>query len=385
MALNIFDQIKTQVDQANHILVCFRPQSESDTLASAIAFSSFLEKHGKKVDIVSDNFTTPKRLQFLPKQEKILPQLPFLQKLVITLNIEETGIEEINYDVEENKIRIFITPESGIISPKNITTAQTQYKYDLIITLGTPDLLSLGNIYTRNTELFFQVPVINIDSHPENEHYGHINSTDITIPGISEMVYAIMKHIHTDAIDEEIATCILTGIIENTKSFQSQNTKPQTLSLASELITLGAKRDFIIHNLYQTKNLNTLKLWGEALSHMEYDKENKFVWTSITRDDYTRTGTNTEELSAIFNELIDNSPETEVALILSENTEQNGIQAFLSVQHPHNAKDMLKAFEPVQGDHKRANIHIPQKNLQEATDILKTHIQKEIQKYKKTA
>ncbi|MFH0857836.1 MAG: DHH family phosphoesterase, partial [Candidatus Magasanikbacteria bacterium] len=347
MALGILEQIKTQIDQANHILVCFRPQIDSDAITSALSLGTFLELSEKKVDMVSQNFTTPKRLQFLPKQECILPQLPFLQKLVITIDIKDEGIEAINYDVEKDKLRIYITPESGIISPKNITTAQTQYKYDLIITIGAPDLLSLGEVYTKNTELFFQVPVINIDYRPENEHFGHINYTDVTIPSTSEMVYSIIKHINPHLMNTEIATCLLTGIIENTKSFQSSNTKPQTLSLASELITLGAKRDFIIQSLYQTKNLNTLKLWGQALSHMEYDKENKFVWTSITRDDYSRTGTNTEELPAIFNELIDNSPETEVALILSEN---NGIQAFLSVQHPYHAKDMLQSFENVQGD-----------------------------------
>ena len=67
-------------------------------------------------------------------------------------------------------------------------------------------------------------------------------------------------------ITKEVATALLTAMIDSTRSFTSDSVKPHTLKTASKLMALGADRQYIIHNLYRTKTIGSLKLWGQALT-----------------------------------------------------------------------------------------------------------------------
>jgi nanoRNase/pAp phosphatase (c-di-AMP/oligoRNAs hydrolase) len=377
MALGIIEQIQKQVEKANNILICFSPNTTGDALASSIAFFLFLEKIGKKVDIVSDEFEIPTKFKFLSKWEHIKSQMSYLQKFIISIDIKDLGIEELNYDVQHEKLRIFVTPEKGFITEKHIKTAQTSFKYDLIITVDTPDLVSLGEVYTKHKDLFLTIPVINIDQHSENEHYGHINYTDIVVTSTAELIFKLIKKIDKEVIDKNIATALLTGVIAKTKSFKAIDTKPHTLSFASKLINLGGKRDLIIKNLYQTRTLNTLKLWGQALTHLQHDKTNNLVWTCVTREDFVRTGTNEYDLHDIIDDLIDSAPEAKIILLIYEphHTTDIGsnIHVLLHVVKPYDAGRLVDKFGPVIGNKQRVSFILENTTMKETEEtVIKT-------------
>ena len=188
MALSNIQQIHHLIHEKKYILITLGKDSGGDAIASAVALITYLEAQDKRADVVIDGFVLPAKLNFLKIARTFQNNFSHLQKFIISVDVGEAGVEELSYDVKDKKLRIYITPKEGFLTRDNITTAQTDFKYDLVITLGTPDLASLGSIYDNNTELFFKVPVINIDHSTANEHYGQTNIIDYTVATTAEVL-----------------------------------------------------------------------------------------------------------------------------------------------------------------------------------------------------
>ena len=91
----------------------------------------------------------------------------------------------------------------------------------------------------------------------------------------------------TKLVDENIATALLTGLYD-TSSFQNVNTTPKSLTIAAQLVAAGANQQEIIRNLYKTKSLETLKLWGNILTKIKEDKIHGFLWSSVNSSELKR-------------------------------------------------------------------------------------------------
>ena len=380
--LNEAKQIEKLLEGKKNVLICFGKNSTGDAIASSVALAQYLEKLGKRVDIVSEGFELPKNLKFLKKAATIKSNFSHLQKFIITVDSEKSGVHELSYDLKDEKLRIFITPKKGFLTRDDVRTAQSDFKYDIIFVLGTQDYEKLGSIYDNNTELFYDKPVINIDYNTTNEHFGQINIIESTTTSVGEILFNIFQNWGEENINKNIATALLTAIIVNTRSFKTQNIKPHTLYLASKLMGLGADRDYIVQNLYRTRSLSTLKLWGQALSHINNDKSIRLVWTSITRDDFIRSGAHTNELYDIVDELISNSPEADMTLLFHEQTDAEGktpcVHIILDVTKEHNANELLKTYQPINGNKKQATAIVTNKTLKEVEEEVIAHIKKQV-------
>lgn len=376
MLNNEAEQIKQLISTKKNILVTFGSQTNGDSIASAVALALFLEKMNKRVDLVCSGFTLPSNFKFLNKAKDIKSGFDYLQKFVISVDISKTDLQELSYDVKDNKLRIFVTPKQSFLNRDDIRTAQSDFKYDLIFVVDTPDLESLGGIYDNNTELFHQKPVINIDHKPGNENFGQINLVDITYTATSENLYHLFKQITPENIDKEIATSLLTGIISKTRSFKSQNIKPQTLNTASELINLGADREHIVQNFYRTRTISTLKLWGSALSHLQSDNELKLAWSLITRDDFIRSGATPEDLPDIIEELLSKSPQIKTLVLFYE--KDNQVHVILDTHKEHNALEILRQFGTVNGDKHQATVILENIDLKKAEEKIIETIKKTV-------
>ena len=374
---NEIAQLKTAVGDKKNILITFRQDNKGDSIASALALGLFLEKMGKNVEIVCQNFVLPRQLKFLKKSEAIKSQFSHLQKFVLTVDTAKTGVEELSYDLKDNKLRIFVTPKQGFLNREDVRTAQSDFKYEIIFILDTPNFESLGTLYDNNTELFYKRPVINIDYSTLNEQFGQINLVDHTATSTAEVVFDILQKWQEELIDIDVATALLAGMISNTNSFKTESTKPQTLNSASKLIHLGANRDYIIQNLYRTRSLSTLKLWGQALSHLQYEKSLGLVWTTLTRDDFARSGSHENELYEIIDEIIATSPEAKIILLIHEHDEPGKIKihAILNTSKGQNALSLLMPFKP-SGNEKTATCLIEDKSLNEVEEMIIENIKK---------
>ncbi|MFH1523103.1 MAG: DHH family phosphoesterase [Patescibacteria group bacterium] len=319
-------QIFEQIKKAKNILITFPQDWNGDSISSALAFFLFLKKLDKNVEIAADSYIKNRAIQqepnklysFLPSIHEIKNTINNLRKFIISLDITNTKVDQIKYKVEENVLNFIVSPKKGFFTPDDISSRSGEFKYDLVITLDSPDLESLGKIYDNDTEFFYNTPIINIDHHSDNEEFGQINLIELTAVSTSEILFSLFDAYSRDIINEDIATCLLTGIICKTKSFKTSNITPRTLLTTSQLISMGARREEIVNRLYRSRNLNVLKLWGRVLAKLASTLENKLIWSTLIQEDFTKTNSNEESLIDVIDELIINIPQAKVIVIIYE-------------------------------------------------------------------
>jgi phosphoesterase RecJ-like protein len=342
MGLSPQEQIQEQIKKSETILICVSKNPSGDALGSALSLCLALKKLGKKADVVSPTAISD-RYSFLPSSDILNHKLEGSRDYILSVDINKKKLQQIRYRVENNKLKIFITAENGDLDQNDIALESSKFRYDSIIVLGTPDLENLGSIYDENTELFYEIPVINIDHNPSNEYFGKINLVDVTASSASEIIFNLISALEENLLDEQIATNLLTGIISETESFQNKNTTPKAFLAAASLIAKGANKQDIIKYLYRTKSISVLKLMGKIMSNLKYNSQYKLGWSIINKDDFTNTNTFPENLNAVVKELVNSSPEFDLMLLLyKDNGKINGIINFLE-KMPVN--DLVKSLE----------------------------------------
>ena len=372
MALTQEQQLIELINKAKKLLITFSPARGGDAVGSALALASFLEKQGKLVDIVVDSWQVPTHLKFLPGINNIKNSMTSLRKFVLSLDLAGKDLSDLSYTIENNRLQIFLTPKTGTFSATDLNTKSSNFLYDLIIVVDSPDLESLGNIYHNNTEFFYQTTIINIDHSTANEHFGQINFVDFNTSSTAELVYKMMNNIHPQDIDANIATTLFTGLTSATKSFKTTSVTPNTLALASQLISLGARREEVVTQLYRTKTISMLKLWGRALARLKSDSSRKLVWLLLQPDDFIKSGASEDVLPGVIDELVTTSPEAGVITLIYEQ-KPNTTSVLIYAGLGRNALDLLKPFNPT-GDRSLAKSILHDRTLLETEKLVIEHL-----------
>lgn len=303
------------IKKSNRILISGYKSPQADCLGSILALGHILEKSGKEVSIlikseIADN------LKFLPYQNKILKEQKAPQDFIIKVDLGDKGVDKLSYNIENQNLNIIISPKKGNFSFQDVDFAQGKFRYDLVIILDTPDVEYIDDIFDNHTNLFFEVPVLNIDHHSSNENFGSINWVDLTATSTAEILVSLTEALGVE-LNTDTATCLLCGLIEDTSSFKNPQTTPKSLTVAAQLLAAGARKQEIVQNLFRSKNMATLKLWGKVLANIQHDPEHNLVWSLITYDDFQNSGANIDSLKDILHEMA-NSSKGDVVLLLGE-------------------------------------------------------------------
>ncbi len=373
-------QIFELINKSKNILVTFSKIWDGDSVASALAMFLLLKKLDKQVDVTAEKFDQSKTFSFLPRYNEIKNSLENLRKFIISLDITNTKVNQIKYRVKDNTLNFIISPHDGFFTHEDISSRSSGFKYDLIIVVDSPDLESLGKIYDNDTEFFYKIPIINIDHNPSNEGFGQINLVELTAVATGEILFSLFNSFSRDLIDEDIATCLLAGIIAKTKSFKTPNITPQTLSAAAQLISLGARREEIVNYLYRSRSLNILKLWGRVLARLTSSLDNQLVWSVLSNYDFVKTNSNQKNLEEVIDELIINIPQAKIIALIYEKIEKEKAitRALIYSVKNINSLGLTKEFNPI-GTRNLAQITID-KPILEAEKIIINHIKKELEK-----
>ncbi|MCC7196565.1 DHH family phosphoesterase [Candidatus Peregrinibacteria bacterium] len=317
-------QIVEMVKRSKSILLMPSAPVDGDSLGSSLALYLVFKKLGKQVTVVCAD-PVPDSFQFLPTTKVISHDFSLSNDFIVTLDCAKSKLKTIETKLEHDKFNIIITAKAGQFTDKDVSFHHGPSKYDLIITVDTGDLSQLGRFYEDNPELFTSIPVVNIDHHASNDFFGKINYVDVMSSSTTELLIPLIHDFEKDSelelMDEDIATLLLAGIITDTGSFQNANTTPRSFAASALLVKHGARQQEIIHHVFKTKHLSTLKLWGRILSHIKVDQQHKFVWSTISRKDFDETRARDDETGGIIDELLTNAPGTEIVLLLKERTD----------------------------------------------------------------
>jgi len=358
--IDLEKQAIQHINKAKKILLVLASQPSSDAVGSALAWKIFLEKMDKGVTVVCSG-TDFKDSNWLPGFSAIKPSLNNVAKFIVSVPLKDAKVEQVKYLIEDGVLNFIISPKEGFFSKEEVKASYSGYQYDLVISLGSPDFEALGTIYDKNIDFFYKTTVINIDHSPYNEEYGQINLLDLSAVSVSEICYFLMKTINKDLVNEDIATCLLFGIISKTKSFKTTNITPRSLSYTSELVNIGAKREEIVNRLYRLKDLKTLKIWGRVLNCLKNSSDGKLVYASLYRNDFLDLEASETDLTEVVDELIATLPKANLVALFYSQTErrfssqnfaeaekaeakdQSLIQA--SIDKPFSSKLLLYAFK----------------------------------------
>lgn len=328
--LDLEQQIFRQLEKSKNILIVFPANRDSDAMASALALFLFLKKMGMETEIAAFKDGEQREpLSFLPAYADIKGQLDNLRRFIVSLDISQAKVSQIKYSVDSDKLNFIISPKNGWFKPEDVTARTGEFKYDLIFALGASDLEALGKLYDDNVEFFYKTTIINIDHQAANEEFGQINFIDLNTVATAEILFYLLKNYKPDLISEDIATCLLAGIIQQTRNFKTANLTPRVLLATSELITLGARREEIIDHLYRSRDMSSLRLWGKILNNLRAENNDELLWSRLSINDFKETGATMDSLNDIIDELIATVPGARVVLIFCEEAaEQTKLLAY---------------------------------------------------------
>lgn len=297
----ISKQIHHHIKQSKKIVVVPHRNPDGDALGSATAFFEYLEKNGKNGTLFC---LTP-----------LADYWHFLAHAFKTVS------------------------DPAIFNDSEI---------DTIVVLDSGDLnyAGINNFLTDS-----KASLINIDHHPANGRYGMLN---LVVPGASsttEVLYNFFRH-NAIPVNQRMASSLLTGILTDTDNFRNAATSAEAMAIAGELLRLGGNINMIKTSVMKNKSVETLRLWGLALSRLTKHEELNLTYTYITQNDWQNYRLNENETEGIANFLNNLEETTKMSLVLKETDDGNVKGSLRTTRNDVDVSEIAKKLGG--GGHKKA-------------------------------
>lgn len=316
MELSPKQQAIELIKKSNRLLVLGHKNPDGDFVGSALALAKALSDLGKSVELVI-TADIPPIYQYLPFLKSVKRSLLLTEGKILRIDTTKIPVSGMKYQKNEDSLDVVLETDKNL-KFEFIEIINGTPKPDAIIVLDTPDVEKIDQVYDKNTELFFEVPIINIDHHAGNEYFGSVNLVDLTASSTAEILVSLFEALGIKISDPDSATCLLTGIISDTQSFRSQSTTPKSLTVAAQLLAAGGRQQEIITNLYKKRPITLMKLWGEMLSGISKDKTHHFAWTKVSLPGGSVAGVSAGDVLDAADELLTNVPDAEIVLVICE-------------------------------------------------------------------
>lgn len=236
-----FVQLQTLLGPAQNILILTGGNPTLDSFGASLALYLVFSRLGKTVTVACPETPTV-GLSNLVGIDKVQSELSG-QNLVVSFPYIEGSVEKVSYNIDGDRFNLIIQPRSGTqpFSPQAVKFSHGGATADLIIVLNALDLKDLGSLYEREKDLYDRVPLVTIDHHPENKHYGKVNFVNPYASSTSEIVGLLLTKLGID-YDPDTAHNLLTGIDFATQNFSSPATSPEAFEVAATCLKAGARR-----------------------------------------------------------------------------------------------------------------------------------------------
>lgn len=261
-------EILQLIKEADRILLNCHSRPDADSVGSAQALRQVLLGWGKEVKVICPD-EIPRNLKFLEKFGAI-------DKIIF---------RDFNF-----------------------------FEWDLLICL---DSSSWQRVAADSDVKRPMIKMVVIDHHKTNTQFGDLNLLDPGIAATCQLLINLFKDWDIDIKGSEVATPLLTGIIGDTGAFRFPEADAETFKAALNLMEF-ADKDEIIKNLYQSYELESVKLWGEILENLEINSEYNYVWSAIGRDVFGKYGSPVGSKSEIADIIFQSIKGTEFGMVIVE-------------------------------------------------------------------
>jgi hypothetical protein len=169
-----------------------------------------------------------------------------LRDFIIAL--DKSKADKLRYKVEDQLVRIFITPYKTSISENDLEFSQGDFNVDVVVALGVKEQSDLDQAITAHGRILHDAVVSTISLEGQSE-LGTLNVVNTNASSLSEIVTKLVQELDKGVMDNQIATALLTGIVAMTDRFSNDRTSPETMSISALLMSAGANQQLIASEL----------------------------------------------------------------------------------------------------------------------------------------
>jgi|GEM_PF-1724868 len=340
-------------------LLLTKNEISGDLFGSLLAWGFFIKNLGDELvpaETRGNKFPTlylprynelKKIYSFLPEYPSVIEEISGVRDFILSFNVKDNDIKNVRWKKENEHLDIIITPEKGSIDPRDFSFIPAKFSFDLLFVLGTADFSEMGKAYKQNSDLFFELPIVNIDTNTGNDNYGQLNIVNPVSSSLAELTVDLMMKINEEAIKGEVAQCLLTALVEATDNLKGSKVTPHTFDIAAFLMERGGNHQQILSALYDTESLDSLKLWGKMLERLK--EEEHLIWSYISREELAAHELPDIMLRRFFVRLKNYIDQGDKKLLVLWQEEENKTQAFLYKIDKENDQDK-KIMEELGGE-----------------------------------
>jgi hypothetical protein len=245
-SVNAKQQIVERVKQSTNILVTVNSNPSVDALSAALAFTLMLNKLEKHVSAVFSG-SIPPAIKFLEPGKTFENDVNGLRDFIIALDKDKA--DRLRYKVENDVVKIFITPYRTSINEKDLRFSQGDFNVDLIVALGVERREELDKAIVAHGRILHDAGVMTINAGNQKSSIGVVDWQDPSASSLCEMLLALAEALQPGLLDPQLSTALLTGIVAATERFSNQHTTPRVMTMAAQLMAAGANQQLIAANL----------------------------------------------------------------------------------------------------------------------------------------
>lgn len=269
-------QITQSIKDVTNILVTVSADPSVDELSAALGLTIFLNKLGKHATAVFSG-KVPPAISFLEPDETFEATADSLRDFIIALDKEKA--DHLRYKVVDDAVKIFITPYRATITEADLEFSQGDYNIELVLALNVESQDHLDKALTAHGKILHDAVVSTVTAGMVRSSLGTVDWHDDKASGVSEMLVDLIDELRTPKVtmDEQIATALLTGVVAATERFSNNLTSSRVMTLAAELMAVGANQQLIATKLAE----------GQAIEAEEHSESEQSKQAADVADDKT--------------------------------------------------------------------------------------------------
>lgn len=198
----------------------------------------------------------------------------------------------INHDPAPSSLSDLPGVESVVVS--KLLPPDFPGSFDLVITLECPDRDRAG------FPGLAALPIVNIDHHPANLHYGEVNYVDIDAPAVGEMVWRMFVAAGVQP-SAAAATNAYVALSTDTGDFRYSNATGRAFRAAAEMVEAGADPTMVAYWIHGRRRAAAVKLLGEALSTLRFEADGRVAVLEVDEEAFHRSGAGPEDTEDVIN------------------------------------------------------------------------------------
>ena len=244
---NAKQEVAEKLRSSSSVLVTVSKNPSVDQLASALGLSLMLTKLGKHTTTVFSG-DIPNTMEFLDPERTFNKTVDGLRDFIISLDKDKA--DKLRYKVEDNVVKIYITPYKSKITQDDLEFSQGDFNVDLVVGLGVHERNDLDDAITSHGRILHDATIITInDGKKGGGNLGAVDWTNENASCLSEMLVSISEALEGGILDKQMSTAFLTGIVAATERFKNDKTTPKLMTMAAQLMAAGANQQLIASNL----------------------------------------------------------------------------------------------------------------------------------------